>query len=81
MTKNENLMGLMGIPVHNTTFAILDSGDTFDNKELVVLCEDFTPKGMKFIPGFRLFEELFPDEDIQISYGPLHLKKVLEKYH
>ena len=75
-----HLMGLMKIPVHDTSLAVLNKEAGFNNKELVVLCEDFTPKDTKFIPGFRLFEELFPDEDIQISYGPLHLKKVLEKY-
>ena len=68
-----HLMGLMGIPVQKTSLALLDGRP-------VVLCEDSMPRDMKYIPGVKLFEELFPDEDIRNSYGPLHLKKVLKHY-
>ncbi len=68
-----HLMGLMGIPVQNTSFAMLDDG-------LVVLCEDFTPTDMRFVPGFRLFEELFPAENIEDIYDLTHLKEVFKEY-
>ena len=67
------LMGLMGIPVQKTSLAVLDNG-------LIVLCEDFTSKDMSFIGSFRLFEELFPSENIDDKYDPIHLKAVLENY-
>ena len=66
------LMGLMGIPVQNTSLAMLD--------RLVVLCEDFTPKDIRFVGGFRLFEELFPSEKIEDIYDLPHLKVIFEKY-
>lgn len=70
---SSRLMRLMGIPVQNTSLAVLDN-------ESVVLCEDFVPKDMIFVPSFKLFDELFPGEHIREIYDPIHLKIILDKY-